>query len=131
MCLYYGVRHAEKDFLFKKEFEQLQEDGVLILKTAFSHDQPEFRTPVNNMREDPEPVGKILVDNKDKCIFFYCGPAGIALESMINGVRDAIETSRPGTKADEIFAQLKRENRWEIQAFTPNPDPENAYYVNL
>ncbi|KAF0691856.1 hypothetical protein As57867_016932, partial [Aphanomyces stellatus] len=71
--LYFGIRHAAKDFLFQKELETYVQRGLLELVPACSHDSSNFVTPVTKLRDDPESVARYL-DNGG--VYFYCGIGG-------------------------------------------------------
>lgn len=128
MLLYYGVRHANKDFIFKDELNEYQNAGVLKMYSSFSHDQEEFITPATKIGQTQEEVVKYLVDDP-KCKFIYCGPAGPAYESVENAIKEAIRKVRPTLDADDHIKSMKTQARWEVQAFTPSQDPENPFRV--
>eukprot|EP01057_Protomagalhaensia_wolfi_P000045 Protomagalhaensia_wolfi_Nauph_80__44@NODE_1026_length_1796_cov_342_114969_g775_i0_p1_GENE_NODE_1026_length_1796_cov_342_114969_g775_i0NODE_1026_length_1796_cov_342_114969_g775_i0_p1_ORF_typecomplete_len567_score110_63FAD_binding_1/PF00667_20/9_8e56NAD_binding_1/PF00175_21/1_4e04NAD_binding_1/PF00175_21/9_7e11_NODE_1026_length_1796_cov_342_114969_g775_i0321702 len=126
MLLYYGVRHAAKDFIFKEELEEYQAKGVLTMYSSFSHDQEEFITPATKIKESPEVLAKALVDCNN-CKFIYCGPSGPAYQSVENAIKDAVRTVRPDVDPDQHITKMKKEARYEVQAFTPAQDPENPF----
>ncbi|KDO34553.1 hypothetical protein SPRG_00616 [Saprolegnia parasitica CBS 223.65] len=125
--LYYGVRHASKDFLFKDELHGWEEEGLLELIPACSHDSAAFVTPATKLAEHPEKVCEYL-DNGG--VYFYCGIGGVipnyheasVLHALMEGHGD--ETTA-AIEASTIEA-LKESGRWQVEAFSRSLDHENA-----
>ncbi|OQR93068.1 hydroxylamine reductase [Achlya hypogyna] len=125
--LYYGMRHASKDFLFKDELHAYEEEGLLELIPACSHDTAAFVTPATKLAEHPEKVCEYL-DNGG--VYFYCGIGGVipnyheasVLHALMEGHGDdttaAIEAATIET--------LKETGRWQVEAFSRSIDHENA-----
>lgn len=60
MHLFFGCRNADSDFLYREEWEQLQQAGVLMLHTACSRDQPQKIYVTHLIRQQAAPVWQLL-----------------------------------------------------------------------
>lgn len=61
MHLFFGCRNAEGDFLYRQEWQQLQQAGRLAgLHTAFSRDQPQKVYVTHLIRQQAELVWQLL-----------------------------------------------------------------------
>jgi sulfite reductase alpha subunit-like flavoprotein len=59
--LFFGCRSAEGDFLYRQEWQQLQQAGVLAgLHTAFSRDQPQKVYVTHLIRQQAALVWQLL-----------------------------------------------------------------------
>lgn len=82
--LFFGCRHADKDFLYEKEMRELEKDGVVdVLDVAFSRDGPEKVYVQDRMLARAEEVAGVIEDGG---MVFVCGDGG----GMARGVHDAL-----------------------------------------
>ncbi|KAL0223710.1 hypothetical protein P9112_003100 [Eukaryota sp. TZLM1-RC] len=112
--VYIGCRHHDKDFLFKDQIEGYLQNGTIThLKTAFSHDQEQFITPLTKLEEDKEtPVQYI---KSPIFVFYYCGP-GFGIPGKIEGVFAEIARAN-NIDPKNVVARAKKEFRWNVEAF--------------
>eukprot|EP00730_Choanoeca_flexa_P000613 TRINITY_DN10268_c0_g2_i3.p1 TRINITY_DN10268_c0_g2~~TRINITY_DN10268_c0_g2_i3.p1 ORF type:complete len:693 (+),score=171.43 TRINITY_DN10268_c0_g2_i3:32-2080(+) len=73
--LYYGCRHADKDYLFKEELAQYLSEGTLThLGLAVSRDEgSEFKHVQDAMMAQAEAIAKILLEQQG--VLYVCGNA--------------------------------------------------------
>jgi sulfite reductase alpha subunit-like flavoprotein len=71
--LFFGCRNESKDFIYKDEMTQAQEDGVIDLNVAFSRDG-KVKVYVQDLLQNEE-TGKRVWDllSKKKGMFYVCG----------------------------------------------------------
>ncbi|OQS05712.1 Hydroxylamine reductase [Thraustotheca clavata] len=125
--LYYGVRHAKKDLLFKEELDKYQEEGLLELISACSHDTAAFITPATKLAEHPEKVCEYL-DNGG--YYFYCGIGGVIPNyheaSILHALQEGHgDDTTPAIEA-ALIENLKETGHWQVEAFSRSLDHENA-----
>ena len=58
--LYFGCRHAAKDFIYRDELEKFVSDDVLTMHTAFSRDGPKKVYVTDKMRENSELLWNLI-----------------------------------------------------------------------
>ncbi|XP_072098911.1 NADPH--cytochrome P450 reductase-like [Mobula birostris] len=72
--LYYGCRHENEDYLYQKELEGFQKDGVLTqLHVAFSRDQAEKVYVQHLLKKNKEHVWDLI--HKENGHIYICGDA--------------------------------------------------------
>ncbi|XP_062887498.1 NADPH--cytochrome P450 reductase-like [Mobula hypostoma] len=72
--LYYGCRHENEDYLYQKELEGFQKDGVLTqLHVAFSRDQAEKVYVQHLLKKNKENVWDLI--HKENGHIYICGDA--------------------------------------------------------
>ncbi|KAH9106826.1 hypothetical protein LEN26_005220, partial [Aphanomyces euteiches] len=125
MRLYFGIRHARKDFLFQSELEAYIQRGLLELMPSCSHDSSNFVTPVTMIRDFPTPVAEYL-DNGG--VYFYCGIGGTVPYFHEAAIEGALQTCHKSTISQEVEAveEMKLTGRWQVEAFSSCFDHENA-----
>ncbi|CAK5002818.1 unnamed protein product [Aphanomyces euteiches] len=123
--LYFGIRHARKDFLFQTELETYIQRGLLELETACSHDSANFVTPATKIRDFPMAVAEYL-DNGG--VYFYCGIGGTVPYFHEAAIEAALQTCHKSTISQEVEAidEMKLTGRWQVEAFASSLDHENA-----
>ncbi|ETV68819.1 hydroxylamine reductase [Aphanomyces astaci] len=123
--LYFGIRHASKDFLFQNELDTYVNRGLLELAPACSHDGASFVTPVTLIRDFPTSVAEYL-DNQG--VYFYCGIGGTIPEFHEAAIEAALQASHKSTLGSEMETvdEMKASGRWQIEAFSSCLDHENA-----
>ncbi|OQS06352.1 hypothetical protein THRCLA_01603 [Thraustotheca clavata] len=123
--LYFGIRHAAKDFLFKQELLKYEDNGILELVVACSHDSATFVTPATKMQEFPHRVCEYL-DNGG--VYYYCGLGGAIPSCHEAAVLQALQAGHGSTLAPEASAinTMKESGRWQVEAFSRSVDHENA-----
>ncbi|RHY88892.1 hypothetical protein DYB35_006098 [Aphanomyces astaci] len=125
MRLYFGIRHAAKDFLFQNELQTYVNRGLLELVPACSHDSNEFVTPVTKLRDFPNSVAEYL-DNQG--VYFYCGIGGTIPYFHEAAIQTALQTVHKSTLGSEMETvdEMKVTGRWQVEAFSSCLDHENA-----
>ncbi|RHY19073.1 hypothetical protein DYB32_010288, partial [Aphanomyces invadans] len=125
MRLYFGIRHAAKDFLFQDELTAYVNRGLLELVPACSHDSKDFVTPVTKIRDFPNEVAQYL-DNDG--VYFYCGIGGTIPYFHEAAIETALQTVHKSTLAAEMETvdEMKLTGRWQVEAFSSCLDHENA-----
>jgi len=125
MRLYYGIRHHDKDFVFKSELERWAKEGLVDLVLSCSHDQKEFVTPATRIAEDVAGCLKVLEEGGT---YVYCGLGGSVPGLIEEAVKDAYceqyQVSDLG--AGESIADLKAQGRFLVEAYSKDSDAENA-----
>ncbi|KAL4223334.1 hypothetical protein ACF0H5_016805 [Mactra antiquata] len=71
--LYFGCRHKEKDYIYRKQLEQWSNNNVIRLSVAFSRDQEKKQYVQDKLYEDRIDIWK-LIDNGNASVF-VCGDA--------------------------------------------------------
>jgi sulfite reductase (NADPH) flavoprotein alpha-component len=82
--LYFGCRHQEKDFLYRKELEDWAQAGLLSLRTAFSRDQKEKVYVQHRLIEDAEIIWKLLEEGRAHV--YVCGDGKAMAEDVQNAL---------------------------------------------
>ncbi|KAJ3067589.1 hypothetical protein HDU98_009203 [Podochytrium sp. JEL0797] len=124
MRLYYGMRHANRDYLFEKEMNSFVQNGLLEIIPACSHDQAQFITPATRIMEFPEKVGEYL-DNGG--YYLFCGLGGLIPTYHEQSIISALQTSR-GITAEAAYGDvenLKELSRWQVEAYSRSMDDDN------
>ncbi|KAI9002911.1 Prismane-like protein [Hyaloraphidium curvatum] len=125
--LFYGFRHADKDFVFEEELGKYASQGVCNLSTA-AMDQGSL---ITDSLSKSESAVKALLDSKG--VFVYTGPAGVVPQAVEMSIQEAIAAVKgvhPQAAAAEL-AEVKGEmvpgkpNRWTVEAYTREVDVEN------
>ncbi|CAG9612201.1 Bifunctional cytochrome P450/NADPH--P450 reductase [Bacillus rhizoplanae] len=69
--LYFGCRHPEQDYLYREELERAQEDGLVMLHTAFSRLEGQSKTYVQHlMKQDANELIRLLDEGGQ---LYVCG----------------------------------------------------------
>ncbi|ORX90107.1 riboflavin synthase domain-like protein [Basidiobolus meristosporus CBS 931.73] len=87
MWLFYGCRHKERDYLYRKELEDLKTRGVLKeLVVCFSREAEdgEPKYVQDNLRKYGEEIYKLMAEKN--AYFYLCGDA----KNMAKGVNEAL-----------------------------------------
>ncbi|XP_066300342.1 methionine synthase reductase-like [Branchiostoma lanceolatum] len=92
--LFYGCRHRDRDYLYRKELERLAAAGVLDhLEVCFSRDEPvamgtdgapPARYVQDNLRRHGDDVGRMMLD--EGAVLYVCGDA----KNMAKDVNEVI-----------------------------------------
>ncbi|KAL0628892.1 Methionine synthase reductase [Plecturocebus cupreus] len=119
MWLFFGCRHKDRDYLFRKELRHFLKHGILThLKVSFSRDAPvgEEEAPAkyvqDNIQLHGKQVARILL-HENGCIY-VCGDA----KNMAKDVNDALveiiskEVGVDKLEAMKTLATLKEEKRY-------------------
>jgi len=73
MRLYFGARHKHAEFLYEKELEIYEREGLLTLRCAWSRDQAEKVYVQNLIEEDQDQLWELLKPEVGGH-FYVCGP---------------------------------------------------------
>jgi len=124
VLLYYGIRHRDKDYVFKDDLERWQRDGLVDVVLSCSHDQKEFITPATRVLEDVSRVARVFDDGGT---YVYCGLGGSVPGIIEDAVRDALCEHRHVSDyiASEYVTQLKGKDRFLVEAYLKDADVEN------
>jgi len=115
--LFFGDQKAATDFLYRKELEAWQQEGVLHkLSTAFSRDQAEKIYVQNRMIE----AAQELYDWLEQGAYFYiCGDASRMAKDVDAALHKVVETA--GGKSPEEAAsyveELKKSKRYRKDVY--------------
>ncbi len=70
--LFFGCRHERRDFIYRKDFEELVQKNTLhYFYTAFSRDTNEKIYVQHRMEEQSEKIAKLLL--QENAVFYLCG----------------------------------------------------------
>ncbi|KAL0205638.1 hypothetical protein P9112_000945 [Eukaryota sp. TZLM1-RC] len=112
LVLYLGCRMEQMDFICKQEILNYAKTGVIThLKTSFSHDQEQFVTPLDRLKEDRQTPIEYM--QNEKFCFYYCGLAGIVDKIELILTEIAMEN---GLDPEHVFSRAKKELRWNVEA---------------
>lgn len=124
--LFVGVRHENKDFLFKDEFKELEKEGLVEIIPAFSMDQEKFISVIDKMEEFPNKVYDTLRNGGQ---YFYCGLGGLIPGQIEQAIIHAISSSAgiSSVAANQAIKYLKSQEKWNVEGFSTNIDEENLF----
>lgn len=112
--LFFGCRHPEEDFLYRKELEAFEREGVMKLYTAFSRLDPQKKVYVQDkIYEDKDEVWRLL---QDGAIAYICGDT----THMVPDVRRTFariyqeQTGRSEQEAHQWLADLEARDRYMV-----------------
>ncbi|KAK7499044.1 hypothetical protein BaRGS_00009591 [Batillaria attramentaria] len=71
--LYFGCRHPEKDFLYRKELETWESKGIVKLRVAFSRHQQHKVYVQHLLQEDSYLVWNLIAE--ESAVVYVCGDA--------------------------------------------------------
>jgi sulfite reductase alpha subunit-like flavoprotein len=110
--LFFGCRSVKQDFIYKEELHALKEEGVLTnLHTAFSRDDPDKKTYVQDVMRDPlvaERLRTLIVDNENsKACVYICGDGNAMAKDVQQALKEILSVS-PAVGVDNADAYLQR-----------------------
>merc|ERR1719369_504493 len=110
--LYFGCRNKDKDFIYREELEKYVEDGVLILHTAFSRDQPEKIYVSDRMRENLTDLWR-LIGEKGAHVY-VCGDAKMMAKDVRNIVLEVVKNGGEMTveDAEKYVKKMEQQKRY-------------------
>ncbi|KAI9203852.1 Prismane-like protein [Polychytrium aggregatum] len=122
--LYYGMRHAQKDYLFKDELQDFVDRGLVEIIPACSHDQAKFITPADKILEFPTRVSEVL-DNDG--YYLYCGLGGLIPVYHESAIVSALQKAHESTseEAYALVSDFKDAARWQVEAYSRSMDEDN------
>ncbi|XP_046573370.1 methionine synthase reductase-like [Haliotis rubra] len=101
-CLFYGCRHQDRDYLFRKELQEFQESGVLShLFVSFSRDiQPEGSP--RYVQDQLLKQGELTLDliEKQDAVVYVCGDARNMAKDVTNTFVQILKEYRGMSAAD-------------------------------
>ncbi|KPM44112.1 hypothetical protein AK830_g2399 [Neonectria ditissima] len=114
MVIFFGCRHADKDYIYRSELEQMESEseGKLRIVTAFSRVPGQKKMYVQDkMHELGSDVSRLLADD---ATLYICGRASMAREigktvSAMVGKEKQLSHS----EAQEWAASMKRGRKWQ------------------
>eukprot|EP01088_Endostelium_zonatum_P017268 TRINITY_DN5004_c0_g1_i1.p1 TRINITY_DN5004_c0_g1~~TRINITY_DN5004_c0_g1_i1.p1 ORF type:complete len:675 (-),score=177.69 TRINITY_DN5004_c0_g1_i1:52-2076(-) len=111
--LYFGCRNKDSDYLYKKEWEKLAEEGRLKLRTAFSRDQAEKVYVQHRIKEDGKDLWELI--DKKGAHFYVCGDAkrmaGDVEQTLINIVMENSGVDEAAAK--QYITNLEKQKRYQ------------------
>ncbi|ORX89009.1 hybrid cluster protein [Basidiobolus meristosporus CBS 931.73] len=121
--LYYGMRYYEHEFLFQDELDHFTRKGLVEVIDAASRDHQ--KNCAVRMLDFPEKVADYLDNNGT---YLYCGLGGLIPGAMEITVGECLQANKQISYEEslEIIANLKKENRWQVEAYAKSVDEENA-----
>ncbi|KAK9765852.1 hypothetical protein K7432_005491 [Basidiobolus ranarum] len=121
--LYYGMRYYEHEFLFKDELDSFTRKGLVEVIDAASRDHQ--KNCAVRMLDFPEKVTDYLDNNGT---YLYCGLGGLIPGAMEITIGECLQANKQISYEEslEIIANLKKQNRWEVEAYAKSADEENA-----
>jgi sulfite reductase (NADPH) flavoprotein alpha-component len=117
MWLFFGEQRRVSDYLYERQFAQMQRDGVLTkLHTAFSRDTAKKVYVQDRMQENAAE----LYDWLQRGAYFYvCGDASRMAKDVENALLDVIAKGSNGTleNAAEYLAAMKKQKRYQRDVY--------------
>lgn len=117
MWLFFGEQRRISDYLYEKQFAQMQREGVLTkLHTAFSRDTAKKVYVQDRMQENAAD----LYDWLERGAYFYvCGDASRMAKDVENALLDVIAKGSNGTleHAAEYLANMKKQKRYQRDVY--------------
>jgi sulfite reductase (NADPH) flavoprotein alpha-component len=117
MWLFFGEQRRVSDYLYERQFAQLQQAGVLTrLHTAFSRDTSKKVYVQDRMQENAAD----LYDWLERGAYFYvCGDASRMAKDVENALLDVIAKGSHGTleNAAEYLAAMKKARRYQRDVY--------------
>eukprot|EP00934_Nitzschia_sp_Nitz4_P001944 Nitzschia sp. Nitz4//scaffold54_size114964//98621//101629//NITZ4_003869-RA/size114964-processed-gene-0.170-mRNA-1//1//CDS//3329554405//1944//frame0 len=120
--LYFGCRHADHDWLYQHEMQQLVEDKVVThLHTAFSRDKEQKEYVQDKMRESnaAERLGRIILEKRGAV--YVCGDGnrmGREVQEAIAGILNAQKGKGDSEWGKEYVEHMKREGRFLLDIWS-------------
>ena len=114
--LFFGCRHPEQDFLYKKEWESYKEilGDRFELITAFSREGSKKVYVQHRLKEHAELVNELL----DKKAYFYvCGDASHMAREVNNVLATIIAEHRgiPAEKGEDVVKAMRTANQYQVR----------------
>ncbi|ORY06097.1 hybrid cluster protein [Basidiobolus meristosporus CBS 931.73] len=121
--LYYGMRYYEHEYLFKDELDNFTRKGLVEVIDAASRDHK--KNCAVRMLDFPEKVTDYLDNNG---MYLYCGLGGLIPGAMEITIGECLQANKQVSYEEslEIIANLRKQNRWEVEAYAKSVDEENA-----
>ncbi len=116
--LFFGCRHKDKDFYFETEWEVLEKNCFLILKTAFSRDQERKVYVQQKIAENASLVWKWLSDSQ--AWVFVAGNSNQMPKDVIKALED-VAKGRGGmghTEAENFMIELEKSGRLQMETWS-------------
>ncbi|WP_103935122.1 diflavin oxidoreductase [Bryocella elongata] len=113
----FGEQRSVSDFLYKDEFEEWQQSGVLnLFHTAFSRDQQKKVYVQDRMTENAAELYKWL---EEGAYFYVCGDASRMAKDVETALLDAIAKGQDSTPeaAQEYLTAMKKAKRYQRDVY--------------
>ena len=116
--LFFGCRGKKKDFFFESEWSSMQDNGELLLYTAFSRDQDQKIYVQHKLEEAGELIWD-FIHNKDS-YFFIAGNAKQMPNDVINSLKKIIEKygNMNEEEAELYFKKLEMKRRFQCETWS-------------
>ncbi|XP_071103901.1 methionine synthase reductase-like isoform X2 [Haliotis cracherodii] len=101
-CLFYGCRHQDRDYLFRKELQEFQESGVLShLFVSFSRDGQPEGSP-RYVQDQLLQQGELTLDliEKQDAVVYVCGDARNMAKDITNAFIQILKEHRGMSDTD-------------------------------
>jgi cytochrome P450/NADPH-cytochrome P450 reductase len=115
--LFFGCRRAEQDFIYRSEMEAFQQDGIVRLHLAFSHDKDSlFRYVQDRIWEQRDLIWDLLQKN---AVIYVCGDGlHMAPDVRATFARIHVEITRSQPEVAEAWLiKLEQEQRYLVDVF--------------
>lgn len=110
--LFFGCRHAARDYLYPEELKQWETKNLLRVVTAFSRDQAQKVYVQDRMREHGAHLWKMMEAGD---YFYICGDASRMAGDVEKAMRDIIiqQGGKSPEEADMYLMMMANEGRFE------------------
>jgi len=116
--LFYGARYSQSEYLYREEFGQYVDEGVLAIHTAFSRDQARKVYVQHRIVEAGERVAEFMLRQNGH--FYVCGSARRVPEDIYAAMKQVVMASErcEEAEAEAILSSLKMEGRYTVEAWS-------------
>jgi len=116
--LFFGARYAKYEYLYREEFEQYINEGVLTMHTAFSRDQARKIYVQHRIVEAGPTIAQMML--RENGHFYVCGSARQVPEDIYAAMKQVMMTSEGCSEleAEATLSNLKMEGRYTVEAWS-------------
>eukprot|EP01102_Stenamoeba_stenopodia_P022531 TRINITY_DN942_c0_g1_i1.p1 TRINITY_DN942_c0_g1~~TRINITY_DN942_c0_g1_i1.p1 ORF type:complete len:678 (-),score=214.25 TRINITY_DN942_c0_g1_i1:157-2190(-) len=111
--LFFGCRFKERDYLYRKELENYEAEGKLVLSTAFSRDTDKKVYVQHRIKENSSFLWKLL--EEQGAHLYICGDAQYMAPDVHKALKEIIitEGNRTEAEAEEYLSGLEKNRRYQ------------------
>lgn len=116
--LFFGARYSKFEYLYREEFEQYEQEGVLKMFTAFSRDQARKIYVQHRIMEAGSQVADLMLRQGGH--FYVCGSARRVPEDIYCAMKEVMMASErcDEAEAEAMLSNLKMEGRYTVEAWS-------------
>ncbi|XP_038637546.1 NADPH-dependent diflavin oxidoreductase 1 isoform X2 [Scyliorhinus canicula] len=116
--LFFGCRGKSKDFFCRKEWEELNQEGVLTLFTAFSRDQEDKIYVQHRIKEKGPLIWNLI--QKEQAYFYIAGNAKMMPTQVTDSLKSIFQSEGGLSEAESehLLVELDRCGRFQTETWS-------------